>query len=37
MFQKPIVKTLLFLVIIASFLLAGCAQPAAPTQAPVAN
>jgi peptide/nickel transport system substrate-binding protein len=34
MFQKPIVRTLLFLVIIASFLLAGCAQPAAPTQAP---
>jgi peptide/nickel transport system substrate-binding protein len=35
MFQKPFVRTLLFLVIIASFVLSGCAQPAAPTQAPV--
>jgi peptide/nickel transport system substrate-binding protein len=35
MFQKPILRTLLFLVIIASFVLSGCAQPAAPTQAPV--
>ena len=35
MFQKPILRTLLFLVIIASFVLAGCAQPAAPTAAPV--
>lgn len=35
MFQKPILRTLLFLMIIASFVLAGCAQPAAPTAAPV--
>jgi peptide/nickel transport system substrate-binding protein len=35
MFQKPILRTLLFLAIIASFVLAGCAQPAAPTAAPV--
>jgi ABC-type transport system substrate-binding protein len=35
MFHKPIVRTLLFLMIIASFVLAGCAQPAAPTAAPV--
>ena len=36
MFQKPIVRTMLFLMIIASLVLAGCAQPAAPTQAPAA-
>ena len=34
MFHKPLFRTLLFLLIAASFALAGCAQPAAPTAAP---
>jgi peptide/nickel transport system substrate-binding protein len=35
MFHKPVVRTWIFLAITASFVLAGCAQPAAPTAAPV--
>jgi peptide/nickel transport system substrate-binding protein len=35
MFQKPFARSLLFMLIAASFVLAGCAQPAAPTAAPV--